>query len=573
MTVRAYIESKNAGTSQRERASKKQKKNNAGGYSFVLDDFGRLQRFLILGADKPTYYASAKKLAKENVKCVTRCLDEDGLRVVRMVVDISTAGRAPKQDPGIFALACAAAHTDPKVRNAAIEAMPSVCRTGTTMMQFVDAVNELRGWGRGLRRGVAKWYLERSPDSLAYQAVKYQKRGGWSHRDVLRMVGKEASPHGEGHEAVFRWIVGGIDALGERKVDRNGVVKTYPEVSSSLLPKILHGYEAMKKCKSSKEAVGIIREYGLTHEMVLNEFKNDPAVWEALLENMPMGAMVRNLGKMTSVGLTKSMSNASKFVHARLIDEERIKKSRMHPFAFFMAMQVYQTGKGKKGSLTWTPAPKIMEGLDEAVFLSFKNIEPSGVNHLLAVDCSASMDGGSTGGWGFPNISGLDISPRLAAAFMAMVTVRSEESCHTVGFSSGSSRWASRGSLKIPRDALQTVSITRRSTVDGAIDKFRKVPAVGTDCSLPMRWALATKMEVGHFVIYTDNDTWAGEIHPHEALDRYRQKTGIDAKLSVVGMTATEFTIANPDDRGMLDVVGFDSAAPSLLADFAKHGM
>lgn len=572
MSVRAYIESKISGTSQRERASEKQKKNNAGGYTFVLDDFGRLQRFLILGADKPTYYASAKKLAKENIKCVSRCLDEDGLRVVRMVVDISTQGRAPKQDPGIFTLACAAAHTNPKVRAAAIEAMPSVCRTGTTMMQFVDAVNEMRGWGRGLRRGVAKWYLDRSPDSLAYQAVKYQKRGGWSHRDVLRMVGKEASPHGEGHEAVFRWIVGGIGALGERKVDRNGVIKTYPEVPSSLLPKILHGYEAMKKCKTSKEAVKLIEEYGLTHEMVLNEFKSDPAVWAALLENMPMGAMVRNLGKMTNVGLTTSMSSASKLVCKRLQDAERIKKSRMHPFAFFMAMQVYQTGKGQKGSLTWTPAPKIMEGLDEAVFLSFKNIEPSGVNHLLAVDCSASMDGGSGhGSWGFPNISGLDISPRLAAAFMAMVTVRSEENCHTVGFSSGSRSWGS--SKKIDPRALQTVSVTGRSTVDEAVAKFRKVPAGGTDCSLPIRWAVAHKMEVGHFVIYTDNDTWAGPVHPHEALDHYRQKTGIDAKLSVVGMTATEFTIANPDDRGMLDVVGFDSAAPSLLANFAKHGM
>lgn len=573
MSVREYVATKTAGTPQSEAASNKQKKNNAGGYSFVLDDFGRLQRFLILGADKPTYYASKQKLAKENVNCLTRCLDEDGLRAVRMIVDISTTSRAPSQDPGIFALACAASHKDDKVRSAALEAMPQVCRTGTTMMQFVDAANEMRGWGRGLRRGVGKWYLDRTPESLAYQAVKYQRRGGWSHKDVLRMVGKEASPHGDGHEAVFRWIVGGMDALGARAVNRNGTVKEYPAVHESFLPKILHGYEAMKKCKSASEAVSLIREYGLTHEMVLNDFKNDPDVWRALLEKMPMGAMVRNLGKLTSVGVTASMSEASKLVYERLTNPDLIKKSRLHPFAFFMAMHVYQAGKGKRGSLEWTPAPKILEGLDEAVFLSFKNIEPSGVNHLLAVDCSGSMDGGGMGGWGFENISGLDISPRLAAAFMAMVTVRSEESCHTVGFSSASGRWSSRGSLKIPQDALQTVSITRRSTVDSAIEKFRKVPAGGTDCSLPMRWALATKMEVGHFVIYTDNDTWAGDIHPHEALDRYRQKTGIDAKLSVVGMTATEFTIANPDDRGMLDVVGFDSAAPSLLANFAKNGM
>ena len=42
------------------------------------------------------------------------------------------------------------------------------------------------------------------------------------------------------------------------------------------------------------------------------------------------------------------------------------------------------------------------------------------------------------------------------------------------------------------------------------------------------------------------------------------------AKLVVVAMVSNGFTIADPDDAGMLDVVGFDSAAPALIADFAK---
>jgi 60 kDa SS-A/Ro ribonucleoprotein len=35
-------------------------------------------------------------------------------------------------------------------------------------------------------------------------------------------------------------------------------------------------------------------------------------------------------------------------------------------------------------------------------------------------------------------------------------------------------------------------------------------------------------------------------------------------------MTSTGFTIADPTDAGMLDVVGFDSAAPAIMADFAR---
>jgi 60 kDa SS-A/Ro ribonucleoprotein len=46
-------------------------------------------------------------------------------------------------------------------------------------------------------------------------------------------------------------------------------------------------------------------------------------------------------------------------------------------------------------------------------------------------------------------------------------------------------------------------------------------------------------------------------------------KTGISAKLIVVGMVSNGFSIADPADAGMLDVVGFDTAAPAFMADFA----
>ena len=49
-----------------------------------------------------------------------------------------------------------------------------------------------------------------------------------------------------------------------------------------------------------------------------------------------------------------------------------------------------------------------------------------------------------------------------------------------------------------------------------------------------------------------------------------REKTGIPAKLVVVGMIASGFTIADPTDTGMLDVVGFDTTVPAVMADFAR---
>jgi 60 kDa SS-A/Ro ribonucleoprotein len=96
------------------------------------------------------------------------------------------------------------------------------------------------------------------------------------------------------------------------------------------------------------------------------------------------------------------------------------------------------------------------------------------------------------------------------------------------------------------------------------------LPFGGTDCALPMLWALDNGVAADAFLIYTDSETWAGDIHPAQALRQYRERTGIPARLVVVGMVANDCTIADPNDAGMLDVVGFDAAAPELIAAFVR---
>ena len=50
----------------------------------------------------------------------------------------------------------------------------------------------------------------------------------------------------------------------------------------------------------------------------------------------------------------------------------------------------------------------------------------------------------------------------------------------------------------------------------------------------------------------------------------YRDEFVPDAKAVVVGMSSNGFTLADPNDRGTLDVVGFDAAVPAVTADFAR---
>ncbi len=118
-------------------------------------------------------------------------------------------------------------------------------------------------------------------------------------------------------------------------------------------------------------------------------------------------------------------------------------------------------------------------------------------------------------------------------------------------------------------DGIVPLGLSARQRLDDIIQTVSGLPFGGTDCSLPMLYALDRRIDIDIFIIYTDSETWAGDIHPSQALRRYRERTGIAARLIVVGMVSNGFSIADPDDPGMLDVVGFDTAAPQVMADFA----
>ena len=114
--------------------------NSAGGYAWAVDDWVRLERFLILGSEGGSYYASERALTRANAEAVERCIRQDGMRAVERIVSVSDAGRAPKNDQAIFALAMAAKLGDFATRRAALAALPKVCRIGTHLMHFAGRI-------------------------------------------------------------------------------------------------------------------------------------------------------------------------------------------------------------------------------------------------------------------------------------------------------------------------------------------------------------------------------------------------------------------------------------------------
>jgi 60 kDa SS-A/Ro ribonucleoprotein len=161
--------------------------NNAGGAYYEVDPWEQLDRFLTTGSQNGTYYVRPEALTKENAIILLTLCERDAVRVIARIVEISMAGRAAKRDTVIFALALVASCSTPEAKGLALAALPSVARTGTDILMFVSFSDKLRGWGRGLRDAVARWFTEKSGEALVWQALKYYNRNEWTLRDLLRM--------------------------------------------------------------------------------------------------------------------------------------------------------------------------------------------------------------------------------------------------------------------------------------------------------------------------------------------------------------------------------------------------
>jgi 60 kDa SS-A/Ro ribonucleoprotein len=410
--------------------------------------------------------------------------------------------------------------------------LPRVARTGTHLFIFAKYLEQFRGWGPVARRAVASWYLDRDIDALAYQLVKYRQREGWTHRDLLRSA--HPKPDSDERNLLFKWATGRISDAPD-------------------LPKWVNAYVAAQFIERhdgrdrAAKYVQLIREYpGLPWEALPDEALAHAEVWRALLDaGMPQTALLRNLPKLTQLGVLAPMSSHLSAVCDQLSDPERLRKARVHPVSVLLAAKTYASGRSLRGSGTWSPVSQVCDALSDAFYAAFGAVEPAGKRTLIGLDISGSM--GSPAG-------GLPITCREVTAAMSLVTAATEPAYAIVGFS----------------HHLMPLSISPRQRLDDAVRAVSGLPFGYTDCALPMEWARQNRVEVDTFEVMTDNETWYGDIHPHQALENYRQATGIPARQVVVSITPTEFSIADPDDPGTMDVSGFDSDVPNLIAGFSR---
>jgi 60 kDa SS-A/Ro ribonucleoprotein len=320
--------------------------------------------------------------------------------------------------------------------------------------------------------------------------------------------------------------------------------------------------------------IKIIQKFNLIREQVPTEALANPKIQIALLvdENqtkvtMPMTALLRNLANITRIGVFHDNPDILEIVINHLTNKEVIEKSRIHPVNVLTAWFTYREGHGKMSKHSWTPNHRINTVLEEMFYLSFKNVKPTGKRICFLIDGSGSMQSESL-------CDGINNAE--AAALLAMVFSRAEANSDSPVQHSFYIFTAERtrghggyGGYVGGGTGLTDISdkINAKSTFNDVLNATQRSDWGMTDISKGITEATKYNRVYDGFIVITDNDVNSG-IKPSLALQQYREKVNAYAKLAVVATQMSNLSIADPNDKGMMDFCGFDSYGPKLLQEF-----
>lgn len=495
----------------------------SGGWMFDAGIWKMLRRCLLIGTAKSTYYAGKQELTEDFVAVVREAVAKNPTRVAQEILYASD-GRSINNSAPILALVLLSMGEAQEAKKAFQEIFPQVVRTGSHFYEWLNYTKSLRGFGKVIREVGKNWLSREDVKGLAYQLLKYQQRQGFSHRDALRLF--HVKPTTEDHQLLFNWVIKGWEELPT-------------EIPSEALAQIWW-YEWLKR--NPDQTHEAISQGRLTHEMAAPVGKMDKQAWQLLFNGMPIGAMLRNLGSLTELGVLRADAGANlSRVEAVLNNKEHLRKGRIHPIDVLKALKTYESG-GRLGrsQKTWNPVPRIVDILETAVELSFEVVEPTGKVFMHAVDVSGSM--GSL-------VADMGLSCCEIATTMALVTAKAEKNYTIRGFATD----------------FRNLDITAKDSFSSAVRKASNQNFGGTDASVAYDWMIKHKFKADVVCFWTDSESWAGYKHPSQALAEYRKKVNRNVKAVYVTLAPYRITLVDPKDSLSWDLAGFDPNTPRVI--------
>ena len=218
----------------------------------------------------------------------------------------------------------------------------------------------------GLPHVVRRFGAEYLEGLSEYHALKYRRAAGVGLKHLVRLFHPRPPSPRQGRILQY--------ALDPRSAS------AWTSAERSELPTI-GSYERLKRLPKDRfeEAADLIEEGRLPWEIVLPLMGSDPRVWSALLPNMPIMALLRNLRNLAAKGVLADQ-RAFEFVASRLADPATVQSSKLLPFRWLAA---YREMEGAE--------PRLLPVLERAIEASVESLPRWPGTTVIAVDLSGSM--------------------------------------------------------------------------------------------------------------------------------------------------------------------------------------
>ncbi|MGF7396248.1 TROVE domain-containing protein (plasmid) [Thermoanaerobacterium thermosaccharolyticum] len=354
----------------------------------------------------------------------------------------------------------------------------------------------LEGQGRGQGGRAVKRQVARFLNNISeYWAIKYNGRGrGYSLGDIVKTV--HPKPINDKQKAIFAYLVG----------------KEYDKIQ---LPQIA-AYEALKKTTDTKEQIALIQEGRLPHEVVTGVIKPDKEIWNAILQQMPIFALLRNLNTLDRAGILDENRN---YITSILNDPERLAKSKILPFRFVTAF--HQVEKA------W-----IKDVLRQAVEMTFDNLPEIYGKTAVFLDVSGSMEGDYL---------------RIGSVFaLALYKKTNGQGIF----------WTFDTRVYDPKPSMY----------DSILSQAEKIEARGgTDTGAPVEKLRKDNIYVDNIIIITDEQQNTGSPF-YKELEKYRRSINPNTKAFVIDIAPYRSSMVPPTDKNTHYIYGWSETVLHYIA-------
>ncbi|KAK3102549.1 hypothetical protein FSP39_012112 [Pinctada imbricata] len=467
--------------------------------------------------------------------------------------------------PVLYALAVCIKSNNPATKKKAYDCLLEVCTIPSYLFLFLFlyyrmCLNEAAqisehpkkpSWPKSFRKTIKKWYTQFDPLKLAHLVTKYRSRYGWSHKKVLRLahIGHDRVDS-RGRGFVIKYILSGL-------LEAKNTYDQDPDPKVTEVREYLEAVEYVRRFDYRKEEDGSEGLKTLLEKIKINELAwehvqtyvlKSPLIWRTLLVTMPPLALIRNLSRLSYLGLLTPGSNEptieERIVCERLQKRDALLAAKIHPMTILIAISRYTTGQNQRNK-RWSINEAVRRCLWAAFCTSYEMFHPTGKNLLVALNINTRML--------CPVIASPALSSKMAAVAIAKIfhEVEGNQRVNCIKFDSSSE------AVDMTRDV---VTIT---------ETFPRVEGQ-TDFTVPFTYARNGGLNVDAFVILSDfvNDDQIGKLR-RGLSDYCAQHVGRRIKLVIIGLTSTELSEVDPEgEENLLVVPGIDINSLRKVTDF-----